>query len=66
MIFVSVNGERAEFADGCTVAGMLSRLAIGGRFAVEVNERLVTRGEHARFELHDGDRVEIVRAVGGG
>lgn len=66
MISVSINGERREFADGCTVAAMLSRLSVGGRCAVEVNEHLVTRGEHSRFALREGDRVEIVRAVGGG
>jgi sulfur carrier protein len=41
-------------------------LEIRGRIAVEVNGELVPRSTHARHVLVDGDRVEIVHAIGGG
>jgi sulfur carrier protein len=36
------------------------------KVAVEVNEEVVPREQHAERELRDGDRVEIVTLVGGG
>jgi sulfur carrier protein len=34
--------------------------------AVERNQRLVPRSEHARTRLGEGDRIEVVTLVGGG
>ena len=36
------------------------------KVAVEVNEEVVPREQHATTELREGDRVEIVTLVGGG
>jgi sulfur carrier protein len=33
---------------------------------VEVNMEIVPRSQFASHVLHDGDRVEIVHAIGGG
>jgi sulfur carrier protein len=33
---------------------------------VEVNREIVPKSEHARREIRDGDRIEIVHALGGG
>ncbi len=38
----------------------------GRRVAVEVNREIVPRSLHAQYALHEGDRVEIVQAIGGG
>ena len=52
---------------GCTVAGLLERQGLAGRrVAVEVNRGIVPRSAHATRELTDGDRVEVVHALGGG
>lgn len=61
-----VNGAAHELPAGQTVAELLVRLEIRGRIAVEVNGELVPRSTHARHVLADGDRVEIVHAIGGG
>jgi sulfur carrier protein len=46
---------------------LIDRLELTGkRLAVEVNEEVVPRSLHAGYRLHDGDRVEIVHAIGGG
>ena len=64
---IELNGESHAIADGATVASLIERLALTGRrLAVEVNEEVVPRGRHAEHVLADGDRVEIVHAIGGG
>jgi sulfur carrier protein len=64
---VQVNGESREVPAGTTVADLVTDLASAGqRFAVEVNEELVPRSTHADRLLADGDRIEVVHAIGGG
>jgi thiamine biosynthesis protein ThiS len=64
---ILVNGESREIAEGASLAELLATLDLGNRrFAVEVNETLVPRSQHADYALHGDDRVEIVQAIGGG
>ena len=64
---IVLNGEGREARDGLTVAALLDELALEGkRLAVEVNEDVIPRSEHPAHALRDGDRVEIVHAIGGG
>jgi len=67
MIRITVNGEQRQLADDATVAVLLETLSLNGRrLAVERNGEIVPRSEHARQPLAEGDRLEIVRAIGGG
>jgi sulfur carrier protein len=62
-----VNGDPRDLPAGATVASLVETLALGGgRIAVEVNEELVPRSTYADRFLSEGDRVEIVHAIGGG
>ena len=64
---VFVNGEGRQLPEGMTVAQLLEEMALADkRLAVEVNLEIVPRSHHVRHELHAGDRVEIVHAIGGG
>ena len=64
---VMVNGQPKDLDPPCTVAGLLRQLELGeAACAVEVNARVVPKGEHADRSLDDGDTVEIVTLVGGG
>jgi sulfur carrier protein len=66
---VLLNGESAEFLDGATVRTALESLdlpAAGRGVAVAVDAEVVPRGEWARTLLHEGARVEILRAIQGG
>jgi sulfur carrier protein len=65
---IVVNGTSREIGDGAmSVAGLLVHLGMAGMpCAVEVNETLVPKREHAARQLAEGDRVEIVTLVGGG
>ncbi|EJC9818544.1 sulfur carrier protein ThiS [Pseudomonas aeruginosa] len=64
---IQLNGEPFELPDAQSVADLLARLELGGRrVAVELNLDIVPRSRHASTALKDGDRVEIVHAIGGG
>ncbi|MFN2360723.1 MAG: sulfur carrier protein ThiS [Marinobacter sp.] len=64
---VQVNGAAMELPNEATVAVLIDQLALAGkRLAVEVNEDIVPRSQHTEFSLSDGDRVEVVHAIGGG
>lgn len=64
---IELNGEPHAIVEDATVASLIEELALTGkRLAVEVNEEVVPRGRHAEHVLESGDRVEIVRAIGGG
>jgi sulfur carrier protein len=66
---VVLNGEEAELSDGATVAAALESLdlpAAGRGVAVAVDAEVVPRGQWGATELHEGARVEILRAIQGG
>lgn len=64
---IELNGEPRELSAGATVADLIDQLSLTGkRLAVEVNEDIVPRSQHADTRLNDGDRVEVVHAIGGG
>lgn len=64
---IQLNGDRHEVETGSTLATLIDSLDLSGkRIAVEINEELVPRSEHDTHVLAEGDRVEIVQAIGGG
>jgi sulfur carrier protein len=64
---LTLNGEPFSVATGTTVAALLKTMNTAGkRVAVERNGEIVPRSLHESTVLADGDRVEIVVAVGGG
>jgi sulfur carrier protein len=68
MLSITVNGRpRTLPALSCTVADLIRELAFEGkRIAVEKNGEIVPRSRYAEVALVEGDRIEIVGAVGGG
>lgn len=64
---VRVNGEPRELPAGASVAALLAAMDTAGRrVAVERNGEIVPKSRHADTLLADGDRLEVVIAVGGG
>lgn len=66
---VLVNGEPRELPRESTVAAAVEALvgdASPEGLAVAVDGDVVPRGTWAGTELHDGQRVEVLRAVQGG
>ena len=67
MIQVTVNGAAHRFDETLDVATLIERLELANRkIAVERNGEIVPKSVHRATRLADGDRLEIVAAVGGG
>ncbi|AEF20169.1 MULTISPECIES: sulfur carrier protein ThiS [Pseudomonas] len=64
---IQLNGETLELPEGASVADLIERLELTGRrVAVERNLDIVPRSQYASTALADGDRLEVVHAIGGG
>jgi sulfur carrier protein len=63
---VLINGETTTLENVASVDDLLRHLDIQGKIAVEINGEIVPRSRFGTHPLADGDRVEIVRAIGGG
>lgn len=64
---ILLNGEPRRLHSPATVLLLLHAEGLENRrVAVEVNGEIVPRGRHADWTLSEGDRVEIVHALGGG
>ena len=64
---IFINGEQQSIADGATVQHLLEQLGIEQqRLALEINQEIVPRSLHAKHTIQEGDRVEIIQAIGGG
>lgn len=62
-----INGQATELPGELTIAAALEWLGLSGRrLAVECNGDLIPRSAHSIHRLRDGDRLEIVQAIGGG
>jgi len=62
-----INGRTTDVPEGSSVSDLLEQLGLGGkRIAVELNGEILPRSRHAEQRVADGDRLEIVHAIGGG
>ena len=67
MLSILVNGSVRKYGNGTTVADLIRDLSLEGkRVAIERNGEIVPKSRHDSTPLVPGDRVEVVRAVGGG
>ena len=67
MVRISVNGDPLAFEQAPSLIQLLEHLnLIGKRLAVECNGEIVPRSQFGETTLADGDKLEIVVAVGGG
>ena len=64
---IIVNGEEKIFREGVTIFRLLNKLNIKPQgIAVELNLEIAQKGRYSETVLKNGDRIEIVRMVGGG
>ena len=64
---ILLNGEPHQLDQPLTPSALIDQLGLTGkRLAVELNLEIVPRSQHADTRLSEGDRVEIVHAIGGG
>jgi sulfur carrier protein len=64
---ITVNGASRRLDAPLSIADLLAAEGLAGkRLAVERNGEIVPKSQHAATAVEDGDRIEIVVAVGGG
>lgn len=65
---ISINGNIKQFdSENMTISALVVTLNLTGkRLAIEKNGEIVPRSQFSETELQDGDKLEIVGAVGGG
>jgi sulfur carrier protein len=64
---VSVNGKIVDLPEGTSVDGLLDHLKVKREYtAVAVNREITPKAQYADTRLKDGDKVEVVRPMGGG
>ncbi|SDT05492.1 sulfur carrier protein ThiS [Halopseudomonas xinjiangensis] len=64
---IQLNGEAYSVEPSTTLTDLVERLGLTGkRLAIELNLDIVPRSQFAETRLAEGDRVEIVHAIGGG
>jgi sulfur carrier protein len=66
-IRITLNGAQRELPAPLTFTQLIDELELAGRrLAVERNGAIVPRSAFEDLRLADGDRIEVVIAVGGG
>lgn len=64
---ITLNGQPTSLASHLRVDQLIRELGLEGkRLAVEINRDIIPRSSFAQHEIKDGDRIEIVQAIGGG
>lgn len=67
MLAITLNGDRKELAESMTIERLLDILdlpCVGS--AVAVNKQVISSSEYDKRVIVDGDRIDIIRALGGG
>ena len=64
---IVVNGSEREILSDMTLRDLIRDCSLKPEItAVQVNDAIIHRDDYERVELGEGDRVELVRIVGGG
>ena len=64
---ILLNNQPKEFSERLTIKKLLEKSHIKSKYyAVEINRIIIPKSEHAKYLLKDGDKIEIITAIGGG
>jgi sulfur carrier protein len=64
---ICINGVNESVDTNHTIESLLKvKDTDPARVVVEVNENIIKRDKYPFFTINDGDRIEILRFVGGG
>jgi len=62
-----VNGENLKIDNHSNAHDLITQLGYQDqRIALEVNEAIIPKSKHLEFSLNEGDKIEVIKAVGGG
>ncbi len=64
---IKVNGKIKEYENSITIESLILQEGYEKDIVVvEVNEKIIKKNEYETYMLKDGDKVEILKFVGGG
>ena len=64
---IILNNELDEVQEGITIEELLNNRNIKSKFiAIEINKKIVPKSSYKKYKLCNGDKIEIITAVGGG
>ena len=65
---ISINGKMQSFdKEVLTFETLIKEINLEGRrFAIERNGEIIPKSQFNKYTLRDGDKLEIIGAVGGG
>ena len=64
---ILLNNKPEELFDGSTVKKLLENKNIKDKYyAVEINRKIIPKSDHETYIIKDGDKIEIITAIGGG
>jgi len=64
---IIINGVEKTYTYNLTLETLLNELDHAGKkVAIEVNEEIIPRSQYKNKLVVDGDKIEIINAVGGG
>lgn len=67
MVAIELNGEAREVGDGECVQDLIDALSLTNQaLAIAVNREVVPRAQWRVRRFAAGDKVDVVRAIGGG
>jgi thiamine biosynthesis protein ThiS len=67
VITITINGEIRQFQQSINLTTLVEEMGLTGkRIALERNGEIVPRSTFNAQQLSEGDKIEIVVAVGGG
>ena len=64
---ITINGIEKNYTSSLTLEALLIKLGhVNKKVAVEVNKEIIPRSQLKNKLVVDGDKIEIINAVGGG
>jgi len=67
VITININGSTRQLSESISIATLIEDMNLTGkRIALERNGEIVPRSSYDTQNLSDGDKLEVVVAVGGG
>ena len=64
---IILNNQSDEIHDGITIKELLDHKKIHTKYiAVEINQKIIPKSKYNQHELKEGDKLEIITAIGGG
>ena len=64
---ILLNNKPEVLFEDSTIKNLLEKKNIKNKYyAIEVNKKIIPKSDHEIYVIKDGDRVEIITAIGGG